>query len=82
MKVEGANAFEKENKFQAPSPGTYENRFGINKNGKYFNSKIASSKCRIFPKEVRRGFDTSSKTPGVGSYKIPSEFVFIIIKIY
>jgi hypothetical protein len=44
--------------------------------GKYFVSSFHSSKCRSFPHDMRRtgSVGTFTKTPGPGSYRLPSEF--------
>jgi hypothetical protein len=58
----------------------------MSKDGKYFVSKMESSKCRSFSHELRRTGSTGSyginnnntklseKTPGPGAYRLPSDF--------
>jgi len=59
-----------------PGPGTYENPASIKDDGSYFVSKFRSSFCRTFSHSIRKetATKTSDKTPGPGSYKIPSDF--------
>jgi len=58
-----------------PGPGNYSTGFGISKEGKYFNSKFHSSKCRSFSKSARATLELFGvKNPGPGQYRLPSEF--------
>lgn len=56
----------------------------MTKNGEYYVSKFNNSMCRSFAHDKRHGvmesikeqsnFFILVKTPGVGNYKLPSEF--------
>lgn len=68
--------FGKDRGLQAPGPAHYNPKIGMADDGRYYLSNFNSSKCRSFPHDMRRtgSVGTFTKTPGPGSYRLPSEF--------
>jgi hypothetical protein len=61
----------------APGPGHYDlKKTEMGSNGSYFVSKFKSSLCRSFGNSMRKSLSTGGfdKTPGPGTYRLPSEF--------
>jgi len=52
----------------------YKTISGMADKGNYFVSQHESSKCRSFTHAERKTIQFGLKSPGVGSYKLPSEF--------
>lgn len=59
-----------------PGPGSYKDIGNIDPLGTYFCSKFSASKCNKFPRAHRTMSDNRNRSPGPGSYKLPSEFGF------
>eukprot|EP00826_Nyctotherus_ovalis_P003954 TRINITY_DN10820_c0_g1_i5.p1 TRINITY_DN10820_c0_g1~~TRINITY_DN10820_c0_g1_i5.p1 ORF type:complete len:288 (+),score=19.40 TRINITY_DN10820_c0_g1_i5:224-1087(+) len=62
-------------KSEGPGPGTYKTANGISGHGSYFLSTVPSSRAARFGREPRVSRTRQRpKTPGPGSYRIPSDF--------
>eukprot|EP01017_Pseudomicrothorax_dubius_P003770 TRINITY_DN10613_c0_g1_i1.p1 TRINITY_DN10613_c0_g1~~TRINITY_DN10613_c0_g1_i1.p1 ORF type:complete len:285 (+),score=39.55 TRINITY_DN10613_c0_g1_i1:144-998(+) len=59
---------------EVPGPGAYDTKPAIDSKGNYFISKFESSGCRTFNHEKRNVFSLRARTPGPGTYRMPSDF--------
>ncbi|CAK62782.1 unnamed protein product (macronuclear) [Paramecium tetraurelia] len=59
-----------------PGPGAYREIGNFDPMGTYFCSKFSASKCNKFPRAQRTMSEYRDRSPGPGSYKLPSEFGF------
>ncbi|CAD8122428.1 unnamed protein product [Paramecium sonneborni] len=70
------NSSERKIRDNTPGPGSYQEIGSIDPKGTYFCSKFSASKCNKFSRAQRTMSEYRNKSPGPGTYKLPSEFGF------